>query len=66
MVKNSSASNYEKSIIAGHYVFSLQECKEVFSQARKDLEKKNISFDSYVRNSIKKGIMRYVKHLSLI
>ena len=66
MVKNSSASNYEKSIIAGHYVFSFQECKEVFSQARKDLEKKNISFDSYVRNSIKKGIMRYVKHLSLI
>ena len=66
MVKNSSASNYEKSIIAGHYVFSLQACKEVFSQARKNLEKKNISFDSYVRSSIKKGIMRYVKHLGLI
>ena len=66
MVKNSSASNYEKSIIAGHYVFSLQACKEVFSQARKNLEKKSISFDGYVRSSIKKGIMRYVKHLGLI
>lgn len=66
MVKNSSASNYEKSIIAGHYVFSLQACKKVFSQARKNLEKKSISFDGYVRSSIKKGIMRYVKHLGLI
>jgi tagatose-1,6-bisphosphate aldolase non-catalytic subunit AgaZ/GatZ len=66
MVKKSSASNYEKSIIAGHYVFSWPTCKEVFYQARKDLEKKNISFDSYVRSGIKKGIMRYVKHLGLI
>jgi tagatose-1,6-bisphosphate aldolase non-catalytic subunit AgaZ/GatZ len=66
MVKNSSASNYEKSIIAGHYVFSLEACKEVFLEARRDLEKKNISFDSYVRSSIKQGIMRYVKYLSLI
>jgi len=66
MVKDSLASNYEKSIIAGHYVFSLEACKEVFLEARRDLEKKNISFDSYVRSSIKKGIMRYVKYLSLI
>lgn len=66
MIKNSSASNYEKSIIAGHYVFSLEACKEVFLEARRDLENKNISFDSYVRSSIKKGILRYVKYLSLI
>jgi len=41
MVKNSKASNYEKSIIAGHYVFSKSECQDIFSEARKILGKKN-------------------------
>ena len=66
MVKNSKASNYEKSIIAGHYVFSKSECQDIFSEARKNLEKKNLSFDYYLKNRVKEGIMRYVTHLNLI
>ena len=66
MVNNSTASNYERSIIAGHYVFSLPECKNIFSEARKNLEKKNISFDNYIKNNVKAGIMRYIKNLNMI
>ncbi len=66
MVKDSKASNYEKSIIAGHYVFSLPECKNIFSEARQHLEKKNLSFDNYIKDSVKNGIMRYVKNLNII
>tara|TARA_X000000950_G_scaffold50596_1_gene59566 strand:- start:8432 stop:9592 length:1161 start_codon:yes stop_codon:yes gene_type:complete len=66
MVKDSKATDYEKSLIAGHYVFSKPECNEIFSEARKNLEKKNLSFDSYLKNSVKQSIMRYVKHLNLI
>ena len=65
MVKDSEATDYEKSIIAGHYVFSKPECCEIFSEARKNLEKKNFSFDNYVKSSVKKSIMRYIKHLNL-
>ena len=66
MVKDSKASNYEKSIIAGHYVFSLPECKKIFSEARQHLEKKNLSFDNYIKDSVKNGIMRYVMNLNII
>ena len=66
MVKNSKASDYEKSIIAGHYVFSKSECQDIFSEARKNLKKKNLSFDYYLKNRVKDGIMRYVTHLNLI
>lgn len=66
MVKNSKASNYERSIIAGHYIFSRPECKNIFSEARKNLEKKNLSFDNYIKNNVKAGIMRYIKNLNLI
>ena len=66
MVKDSKASNYEKSIIAGHYVFSLPEGKKIFSEARQHLEKKNLSFDNYIKDSVKNGIMRYVKNLKII
>ena len=66
MVQDSKASNYEKSIIAGHYIFSQPECQEIFSEARKNLEKKNLSFDNYLKNNVKQSIMRYVKHLNLI
>ncbi len=66
MVKDSKASNYEKSIIAGHYVFSLPECKNIFSEARENLKKKNLSFDSYIKNNVKNGIMRYVVNLNII
>jgi len=65
MVKDSDASDYEKSIIAGHYVFSKPECCEIFSEARKNLEKKNFSFDNYVKDAVKQSIMRYIKHLNL-
>jgi tagatose-1,6-bisphosphate aldolase non-catalytic subunit AgaZ/GatZ len=66
MIKDSKASNYEKSIIAGHYVFSLPKCKNIFSEARQHLEKKNLSFDNYIKDSVKNGIMRYVKNLNII
>ena len=66
MVNDSKASNYERSIIAGHYVFSLPECKNIFSEARQNLEKKNLSFDNYIKNNVKAGIMRYIKNLNMI
>ena len=65
MVKDSEATDYEKSIIAGHYVFSLPECKKIFSEARKKIEKSNLSFDNYIKNDVKQGIMRYINHLNL-
>lgn len=66
MIKNSKATDYEKSIIAGHYVFSLPECIKIFNDSKSILEKKNIAFNNYIRSDVKKGIMRYVKNLKLI
>ncbi len=66
MVKDSKATDYEKSIIAGHYVFSETGCIKIFEEARNILSKKNLSFDGIIKNSVKDGIMRYVKNLHLI
>ena len=66
MVENSTASDYEKSIISGHYIFSLRECEEIFLQAKNELELKNISFNKYIKDQVKDGIMRYVRCLNLI
>lgn len=66
MVENSKATDYEKSIIAGHYVFSNIECIKIFEEARSILHKKNLSFDDIIKNNVKDGIMRYVKNLNLI
>jgi tagatose-1,6-bisphosphate aldolase non-catalytic subunit AgaZ/GatZ len=67
MIKNSKANNYEKSIIAGHYIFSNPKFLEIKENAAKYLKKKkNLSLDKVLKKEIKKSILRYLYNFNLV
>ncbi|QWD76401.1 class II D-tagatose-bisphosphate aldolase, non-catalytic subunit [Polynucleobacter sp. MWH-UH24A] len=65
MLDETTASDRDRSIISGHYVFSMQECDEIKAIARKDLVKKQIDLDFYLKNQVKRSIFRYMKNFRI-
>lgn len=65
MLPNTTASDRDRSIISGHYIFSTQECLEIKKEAAQYLKKKRIDLDSYLRDQIKKSIFRYLHNFRL-
>lgn len=63
---NSSASDYEKSLIAGHYIFSSIEFSNLKKEILFFLGKKNINLDEYLQKEISKSILRYIKNFRLL
>ena len=53
MVEGSKASNRDRAIIAGHYIFSTPEFREMISKARDQLCKQNIDLDSVLKHTVK-------------
>lgn len=66
MMPNSKSSDYKKSIIAGHYVFSKKKFLLLKDEAKKVLGKKNINLDKYLQKEIEKSILRYVINFNLL
>jgi hypothetical protein len=65
MLDETTANDRDRSIISGHYVFSKPVCDELKAKARKDLAKKQIDLDSYLKNEVKKSIFRYMKNFRM-
>lgn len=65
MLDQTSASDRDRSIISGHYVFSKPECFELKEKAKKELVKKHIDLDLYLKNEVKKSIFRYMKNFRI-
>jgi hypothetical protein len=65
MLYETEASDRDRSIISGHYVFSKPECDELKAKARKDLAKKQIDIDLYLKSAVKKSIFRYMKNFRM-
>lgn len=65
MLPNSKASDRDRSVICGHYVFSTPEVIEIKNKAIFELNKKQIYLDEYLKNEVKKGIYRYMKNFRL-
>jgi len=61
MLKGTAASDFDRSIIAGHYVFSTDECIDIKNQAR--LKVRNL--DSLLKNEVKISIQRYMTAFNL-
>jgi hypothetical protein len=66
MLKDSDATDRERSIIAGHYVFSNPKFMDIKSVAKNILIKKNIDLDYLLKEAIKKAIFRYMINFKLI
>ena len=62
MINATSASDKDRAIISGHYIFSTAECLELKSQARYHIK----DLDTQLKNKVKESIFRYMKAFNLV
>ncbi len=60
MLPDSKASDREKAIIAGHYVFSTQDCNEIKKKAAEKMRNDGVDLERYLREQVKHSIRRYL------
>ena len=66
MLPNTLASDLDKSIISGHYIFSNPKFVELKKNIEKILMKKNINLNKYLEKEISSAILRYLKPFKMI
>ncbi len=62
MINATSASDKDRAIISGHYIFSTAECLELKSQARFHIK----DLDTQLKNKVKESVFRYMKAFNLV
>jgi tagatose-1,6-bisphosphate aldolase non-catalytic subunit AgaZ/GatZ len=65
MVDGTNASDFDRSVVAAHYVFSTPEVEAAKQEAVSILEKKNISLDLLLVEAVEASIERYVRNFGL-
>lgn len=66
MLDGTTATDRERSLIAGHYVFSTHECKELKAEAAKLLARKHIDLEAHLKQQVKNSILRYLRSFRLV
>lgn len=66
MLKDTLATDVDRAVIAGHYVFADPACVELKTKAAEVLAGKGIVLDEYLKNSVKKSILRYMSNFRLV
>jgi tagatose-1,6-bisphosphate aldolase non-catalytic subunit AgaZ/GatZ len=65
MLPDTLASDRDRSIIAGHYVFATPECLEIKAEAASTLASNGIDLEVHLKNAVKSSISRYLRHFRL-
>lgn len=66
MLDYTTATDRDRSLIAGHYVFSRPEVKELKIEAAKELERKGVHLEDYLKQTVKQSILRYLRNFRLV
>jgi len=66
LLKNSSLSKLEKSIISGHYVFSSPKVIEIKSHAKRYLQKKGIDLEFQLKEIVKEKINHILRQFRVL
>lgn len=66
MLEGTTASDRDRSLIAGHYVFSTPECIELKSEASRALASRQVDLDQYLKERVKQSILRYLRSFRLV
>lgn len=66
MLPNSQATDRDRAIIAGHYVFSTAECIALKEEAGRALASKGIELEQHLRQHVKQSILRYLRNFRLV
>jgi hypothetical protein len=65
MLPNTKATDRDKGLIAGHYVFSTPECHEIKNKAKGSLASSGVDLDFYLKERVKDSILRYMNNFRL-
>jgi len=66
MIENTHATDRDRAIIAGHYVFSKPEWVELKAEASEHLREKGIDLNGYLKQKVKQSILRYLRNFRLV
>jgi hypothetical protein len=66
MIDGSSATDRDRAMIAGHYIFSKPECHEIKSNAEHELIQRGIDLNHELKEAVKKAIYRYMSNFRLV
>jgi len=66
LVKDSVATDIEKSIMAGHYIYATDEFKAIKDQAEYELQKLKVDLTGILKNAISKSILNYMGWFRLV
>ena len=66
MLPETQAGDYERSIIAGHYVFALEACRAIKDEAARELRGKGIELEDFLKDRVKQSILRYLHNFRLL
>jgi tagatose-1,6-bisphosphate aldolase non-catalytic subunit AgaZ/GatZ len=66
MLDNTTATDRDRAIIAGHYVFSTPEVLDIKAQAAIKLGAKGIHLDAFLKQQVKQSILRYLVNFRLV
>ena len=66
MLPASRASDRDRALIAGHYVFSSEPCVALKETAGRALEAKGIDLEAHLQQQVKNCILRYLRNFRLV
>ena len=66
MLKDTKATDRDRAIIAGHYVFSRPECVELKAKAGMALARNGINLEQHLKQEVKLCILRYLRNFRLV
>lgn len=66
MLKNSKATDIDKAIICGHYIFANKSIKNMRDKVSRELIVKNIDLDNYLKGIIKQAMTRYIRLFNMV
>jgi len=66
MMPDSKATDRDRAIISGHYIFSTEETLFLKERATVELRKKDIELEYELKDRVKTSIMRYLKNFRMV
>jgi tagatose-1,6-bisphosphate aldolase non-catalytic subunit AgaZ/GatZ len=66
MLHDTKASDRDRAMIAGHYVFTSPECISLKAEASEKLRRKGIDMDRFLRIQVRDSILRYLNNFRLV
>ena len=60
------ATDRDRALIAGHYVFATEECQQLKLKAARQLEHSGIELEAELKQRVKESISRYLRNFRLV